>query len=304
MSEQRPASGALEAPPEPAGSPEEYGRIARAIRFLTENRERQPSLEEVARVVGSSPWHFQRTFLRWAGVSPKRFLQFLTVEHAKERLEAAASVLDAALEAGLSGPSRLHDHFVALEAVTPGEFKSAGEGLEIVHGTAVSPFGTVFLAATSRGVVHLAFPEGGESATEETRVARAWPAARLRPDPAVAQRLTERIFSLGAPTRREPISVLVRGTNFQVQVWKALLRIPSGELTTYGRLAQAVGRPGAARAVGGAVGANPVAFLVPCHRVIAAQGGLGGYRWGTERKRALLAWEGARHGAGGGRPAA
>ncbi len=268
--------------------------IGRAIRYLVAHRERQPSLEEVAGVAGSSPWHFQRQFRRQVGVSPKRFLQFLTVEHAKQRLEASASVLDAALEAGLSGPSRLHDHFVALEAVTPGEYKRAGEGLEIFHGAAASPFGEVFLAATPRGVVHLSFPAGGTAADEEARLLREWPGASHRRDDAAVRELAERIFDLGAEPAAEPISVLVRGTNFQVQVWKALLRIPAGQLTTYGRVARAIGRPSASRAVGAAVGANRVAFLVPCHRVIAAQGALGGYRWGLERKRALLAFEEAR----------
>ncbi|MDX1501868.1 MAG: methylated-DNA--[protein]-cysteine S-methyltransferase [Thermoanaerobaculia bacterium] len=264
----------------------DYERIRTAIEYIAAEAPRQPGLEEVAARLALSPFHCQRLFRRWAGVSPKRFLQVLTVEHAKRLLDDSASVLDAALETGLSGPGRLHDHFVTLEALSPGEYKRRGEGLAIRWGTTPSPFGDALLGATDRGVCALAFPPHGDAGP--AWLADQWPGADLVEDPAAVEPAAREIFGGGR------VRLFARGTNFQVQVWRALLRIPSGQVASYASVAQAVGRPRAVRAVGSAVGANRVAFLIPCHRVIRSAGGLGGYRWGTDRKRALLAWEAAR----------
>jgi AraC family transcriptional regulator of adaptative response/methylated-DNA-[protein]-cysteine methyltransferase len=273
----------------------DYERVEKAIRYLLENHLEQPQLDDVAAAAGLSPHHLQRVFKRWAGVSPKRFLQFLTVEHAKRLLEESQSVLDAAFETGLSSPGRLHDHFVALEAVTPGQYKERGHGLSIRHGVHPSPFGTVFLAVTDRGICALSFLGGGdeEAGDRLTDLRRQWPEATFSTRRAETRALAERVFAAG-PGDAEPIRLLVQGTNFQVQVWKALLRIPPGAVTSYERVAQAVGRPRAFRAVGTAVGQNPVSYLIPCHRVIRGLGLVGNYRWGEERKHALLAWEAAR----------
>ena len=273
----------------------DYERVERALRYLLENHRDQPQLDAVATAAGLSPHHFQRLFKRWAGVSPKRFLQFLTVEHAKQRLEESRSVLDATFDAGLSSPARLHDHFVSVEAVTPGEYKQRGEGLAIRHGVHRSPFGEVFLAVTDRGICTLSFLCGGKDDAERMRadLHRRWPEAAFSTRPSETRSWVERVFAT-APERGRPVPLLVRGTNFQVQVWKALLRIPPGHVTSYERVARAVGRPQAYRAVGTAVGLNPVAYLIPCHRVIRGLGVLGNYRWGEARKQALLGWEAAR----------
>jgi len=264
---------------------DDYARVAAAIAYIREHRRRQPSLAEIAAAVHASPCHFQRTFRRWAGVSPKRFLQVLTVEDAKRRL-LDAGTLAAALEAGLSGTGRLYDHFVALESITPGEFRRAGEGLTIGYGTCASPFGPAFVAATARGICALAFAGEAEGLA---RLARAWPGARLHADARRIGVLGRVVFGDARPG--EPLHLLVRGTNFQVQVWRALLSVPPARLTTYGSLAQALGKPKAARAVGGAVAANPIGYLIPCHRVIRETGEVGGYEWGPVRKHALLAHE-------------
>ncbi len=267
----------------------DYERVERAIRYLDRHRSDQPALEEVAAEAGLSPFHFQRLFRRWAGTTPKRFLQALTVDHAKGLLRDSLSVLDAAFEVGLSGPSRLHDHFVSLEAVTPGEYKSRGAGLRIAYGVHPSPFGPMLLAATERGVCSLAFVGGRDVAAEVEALARDWRGAALSEDPRATGDLAQRIFDGGA---RLPL--LVRGTNFQVQVWRALLSIPPGAVATYGGVARAVGRPRAPRAAAAAVAANRIAYLIPCHRVIRSLGETGGYRWGATRKRAMIAWESAR----------
>lgn len=275
----------------------DYERIEAAIRYIEENAAEQPSLEEIAGHGGLSPFHFQRLFRRWAGISPKRFLQFVTVEHAKELLEGSSSVMDTAYEVGLSGPARLHDHFVALEAVTPGEYKSQGEGLRIRFGVHDSPFGDVFVATTERGVCGLRFVDGDESEAVNW-LADLWPGADLRDDRRATRSVARQVFADGDPS--EPIRVLVKGTNFQVAVWKALLRIPPGQLVAYEDVARAIGRPSASRAVGGAVGANRICYLIPCHRVIRSSGALGGYAWGSPRKRAMIGWEAGRGLAGAG----
>ncbi|HVR62982.1 MAG TPA: methylated-DNA--[protein]-cysteine S-methyltransferase [Polyangia bacterium] len=280
-----------------------YARIQSAITFLTDRRADQPSLAEVAAHVGQSPFHFQRLFHRWAGVSPKRFLQFLTVEHAKESLRASATVLDAAYAAGLSGPSRLHDLFVTLEAATPGEFRAGGAGLDIRWGVGDSPFGRCFMAVTERGIALLGFlsEAGGDGEARSLGDARralgdTWPRAGIRRDDAATAPWLRRVFSERSRAAGDDarLSLFVRGTPFQLTVWRALLAIPPGQLTTYGALARAVGRPGAARAVGNAVGANPISWLIPCHRVIRGLGTFGHYRWGRPRKISMLAWEAAR----------
>lgn len=269
----------------------DYMRVAKAIRYLEENFRRQPELAEVASAMGISEYHFQRLFRRWAGVSPKRFLQFLTADYARALLRQSATVLDAALEAGLSGPGRLHDLLVSVDAVTPGETRRRGEGLTLRHGIHPTPFGPCLLAASDRGVCALSFVEpGGERAAVE-ELARRWEHALLTSDPAATAPLAERIFG-GAGG--EPLTLHLRGTNFQIRVWEALLRIPEGAVATYGQVADGVGEPAAVRAVGSAVGRNPLAFLIPCHRVIRSTGAFGGYAWGLTRKRAMLGWEAAR----------
>lgn len=270
----------------------DYERVAAAIRFLTENAERQPALEELAHEVGLSPHHFQRVFRRWAGVSPKRFLQYLTVEHAKLLLRQSSTVLDTSYEVGLSGPGRLHDLFVSAEAVTPGEFKSRGAGVEIAWGLHATPFGDCLLAATDRGICHLSFPEAGTSEGLD-RLRHDWANAAIHEDAEVSGRLIERLFAPGEEAGK-PLPLLLKGTNFQLKVWQALLHVPAGRAVSYGDIAVHIGQPDAVRAVGSAVGANPISWLIPCHRVLRKTGELGGYRWGIVRKQAMIGWESAR----------
>jgi AraC family transcriptional regulator of adaptative response/methylated-DNA-[protein]-cysteine methyltransferase len=269
---------------------EDYRRVERAIAFLDDRWQEQPPLDEVAAHVGLSAFHFQRLFHRWAGVSPKRFVQWLTLEHAKQRLRGSATVLGASYDAGLSGPSRLHDLFVRLEAVTPGEYRQAGRGLEVRWGRHDSPFGPAFAAVTARGICALGFCD--DDAEALAQLARDWPGATLVRDDGATAPWLARAFA-GNPGG-DGLALFVRATPFQLQVWRALLAIPSGRLTTYRSIAAAIGRPTAARAVGNAIGANPVAWLIPCHRVIRELGTFGGYRWGRGRKRMMLGWEAAR----------
>lgn len=270
----------------------DYARVERAIRFIEAHRLEQPELDAVAAAMGLSPFHAQRVFTRWVGVSPKRFLGLLTIEHAKAALDARASVLDTAYDVGLSGPSRLHDLFVTYEALTPGEYKAQGAGITLRWGVHPTPFGEALLAVTERGVARLAFiaPDELDDALAELR--EAWPSSTLVRDQDATAAWLPRVFPDGVLA--EPLPLLVKGTPFQTQVWRALLRIPAGSTMTYGQLAAALGKPGAARAVGTACKVNPIAFLIPCHRVIRETGALGGYRWGLVRKRAMLAWEAAR----------
>lgn len=261
----------------------DYARVARAIAFLTERVFDQPALDDVASHVGLSPFHFQRVFRKWAGVTPKQFLQHLTLERAKAHL-LGGTVLDASLESGLSSTARLHDHFVTLEAVTPGEFKSGGAGLSVSYGFGQTPFGVALIAQTERGICFLAFDEG----EAESQLRLSWPNATLRRDDAVAQRMLDTLFIQASS---EPVRILAKGTNFQIRVWNALLQIPEGETRTYGQLAREIGAPKSARAVGNALASNTIAVLIPCHRVIQAAGAIGNYRWNSDRKRALLAWE-------------
>ena len=270
----------------------DYQRIELALHYLYERRSERPGLDEVARHAGLSPAHFQRLFVRWAGVSPKRFLQFLTAEQARRCLAESRSVLDAAFEAGLSSPGRLHDLTVAVDAATPGELRSGGTGMVIRHGLADSPFGRSFIAATDRGVCALSFPAGPDGGDGLAAVRAAFPEAELRHAPAEISSLGDRIFRSADAAR--PLAVLLAGTNFQLKVWEALLRIPPGRLCSYSGLAELVGRPSAIRAVASAVAANRIAYLIPCHRVIRSLGDFGEYRWGRARKQAMAGWEAAR----------
>lgn len=271
----------------------DYQRVAQAIQFLEQNYQAQPSLDELAAQLALSPFHLQRLFTQWAGVSPKRFVQYLTAEHAKHLLTNAHSVLDAAYETGLSSPSRLHDLLIATEAVTPGEFKQRGVGLQIAYGCHATPFGDCLLAVTSRGICQLLFlTEGGwEMAVAELR--EQWSAAQLVEDQTQTQPFLAQIFPASGRTQPHTVSLLLKGTNFQLKVWNALLQIPAGAAWSYEDVAQAIGQPTAARAVGNAVGANPIAYLIPCHRVIRKSGIVDAYRWGSTRKKAMLAWESA-----------
>ena len=276
---------------------EDYERIAKAIAFIRDNAVLQPSLEQIASHVGLSSWHFQRKFRAWVGVSPKRFLEFLTVQHAKELLDRSASVLDAALDLGLSGPGRLHDQFISIEAITPGQYKRLGSGLEIYHGIHPSPFGLMFLALTDKGICELAFGSMEVLDREVKDMERRWPAARVSHAPQRTAPTAGRLFSFGnreQDGREAGFQLFVKGTNFQVNVWRALLRIPEGTLVSYKQLAQMTANPSAIRATASAVGANPVSYLIPCHRILRTSGELGGYHWGIERKRALIAWDSAR----------
>ena len=273
----------------------DYERIARVIRHLDEYHTLQPGLDELAEIAGLSQYHFHRLFSAWAGITPKDFLQCLTLEHAKALLHEGQSVLGAALEAGLSGPGRLHDLCVALEAVSPGELKRGGSGLNIHFGFAATPFGDCLVGETERGICHLAFVgDGGpDSALDQLR--NKWPEARLRQSDRTAAGLASRISGRTDGNRERPtLRALLKGTAFQVRVWRALLRVPPGCLVTYGQIAAGIGQPDAARAVGSAVGHNTLAYLIPCHRVIRETGVIGEYRWGPVRKRAIVAWETSR----------
>jgi AraC family transcriptional regulator of adaptative response/methylated-DNA-[protein]-cysteine methyltransferase len=268
----------------------EYARIARAIEYIREHGRSQPGPAEVADAVHLSAPHFTRLFHRWAGIPPKQFLQRLTLDAAKSALADDANVFDAALEAGLSGPGRLHDLFVALEAATPGDFRARGAGLQIVHAPVETPFGLARLASTPRGIAFLGFADDQGTVAGWEGFRRDWPHADWVEDPVAAGGINRSLW--GRPADPDaPLKLWVRGTHFQVQVWRALLRLGGAGLTSYSELAAAIGRPGAARAVGAAVGANRLGWLIPCHRVLRSDGGLGGYRWGIERKRVMLARE-------------
>jgi len=271
----------------------DYRRIEQAIAYLEEHALEQPSLDDVAEHIGLSSYHFQRLFKSWAGVSPKRFLQYLTIENAKKLLRESVSVLDTALDVGLSGPSRLHDLFVSVEAMTPGEFKSQGKDLRISYGFHATPFGECLLAVTPRGICSLAFVDPETRSVALNELQETWRESTLIEDQNAGKEAIKIIFSQTRGQIQAPLKVLLRGTNFQVKVWEALLRIPEGVVVSYSSLAGAVGHPGGHRAVGAAAGNNPVGYLIPCHRVLRANGEIGGYHWGTARKRAILAREAA-----------
>ena len=279
-------------------SSRDYQRIARALDYVARHAERQPELAEIAAHVGLSESHLQRTFTRWVGISPKRFLQHVTLAAAKRSLESSQSVFDAALDVGLSGPGRLHDLFVTYEAVTPGEYKRRGAGLDIVYGFHGSPFGDYLLFATARGVCGMEFidPHPREAVLADAR--RRWPAASLVSAPDRTAAYHRQIFSPDAAgaSAAQPLRLLLCGTRFQLKVWEALLKIPAGHVVTYQQIAQHLGYPArgsAARAIGSAVGENAIPWLIPCHRVLRKDGLLGGYRYGPARKLAMLGWEAA-----------
>ena len=265
---------------------EDYARVEQAISYLEQYTLRQPELADVAAHVGLSEYHFQRLFTRWAGISPKRFLQFLTKENAKALLKRT-SILSATYETGLSSPGRLHDLFVQTEAVTPGEYKSHGAGVAIDYGFHPTPFGECLLAITGRGICFLGFVNNDRQSTLE-KLRLDWPNATLTESPNRTASLVEGIFG---PQPSTPLALHLRGTNFQLKVWEALLRLPPGGVTTYQGLAQQIGDSRMARAVGNAVGRNPVAYLIPCHRVLRQVGDFGGYRYGSARKKAILLYE-------------
>jgi len=272
---------------EPTLEPPQFQRIATALRYLDEHFLEQPSLEVLSTVAGLSVAHFDRLFHRWAGLTPKRYLQQLTLEAARLELDRGASVIAAAWAAGLSGSGRLYDLFVVVEGTTPGEYRAGGAGVELWHGLASSPFGYVFVAGTARGLAHLAFVDDAGAADAELQTAQGkWPQARWREAPSEAAALVKRLWGAAGP---QGCVLEVRGTAFQIQVWRALLNEPRGR--TYGALAAELGRPSAARAIGGAVGDNTLAWVIPCHHVLRRGALLGGYRWGLDRKRAMLTYE-------------
>ena len=280
-----------------ATNPVTYQQIARAITHLTAHFREQPTLGELAETANLSEYHFQRLFTEWAGVSPKKFGQYLTLEYAKNQLRNGAPLTAAAHDAGLSGTGRLHDLFVTIEGVTPGQFRQAGVGLVLTYGLFDGPFGRYVLGVINSKVALLHFLTADELAGQI--IADAWPETSQVRNESGIQHVADQLFSKSVKhglSAEKPLPVLMRGTAFQLKVWAALLRIPEGGLVSYGQLATAIGQPAASRAVGTAIGQNPIGYLIPCHRVIKKTGLFGGYRWGTDRKQAMLGWEAARVG--------
>jgi AraC family transcriptional regulator of adaptative response/methylated-DNA-[protein]-cysteine methyltransferase len=289
--------------PSAAQGVRDYDLIRRAIAFLTRTWTEQPGLDELADHLGLAPTQCQKLFKRWCGLSPKEFVQALTVDHARALLGDSASVLDAAYEVGLSGSGRLHDLFVSHEAMTPGDYKRRGEGLDLAYGFHASPFGEALLIATERGLAGLAFVDEDKSQTRSDALAdmqRRWPRARFVAAPERTAPLARLVFDRADRGRERPVRLVLIGTDFEVRVWETLLKIPVGRAVSYRDIACHLGRPTAARAVGAAVGRNPISFVVPCHRVLRADGGLGGYHWGLTRKRAIIGWETGQLAAAGG----
>ncbi|MYB75778.1 MAG: methylated-DNA--[protein]-cysteine S-methyltransferase [Chloroflexi bacterium] len=274
--------------------PDDYHRIEHAIEFLAQNFRNQPQLEDVAASVHLSKYHFLRLFKRWAGVTPTQFLHYLTVEYAKERLSANQSIFATAFDAGLSGPSRLHDLFVTFEAMTPGEHKRRGAGLEIAYGFHPTPFGACLLATTPRGICALRFAVPADREQTLMQLQAEWPGAQFVHRPAAGEPLVHRLFHRAHGQATPPFHLLLKGTNFQIQVWQALLAIPFGALASYQAVAAHITAPTAARAVGRAIAQNPIAYLIPCHRVITKVGAAHRYRWGTVKKQAMIGWEASR----------
>jgi AraC family transcriptional regulator of adaptative response/methylated-DNA-[protein]-cysteine methyltransferase len=272
----------------------DFERIGAALKYIEAHVTDQPELDAVAAHIHLSPFHFQRLFKRWVGISPKRFLQYLTINHAKQVLAQSRTVLDATFEAGLSSPGRLHDLFVSMDGVTPGEFRTQGLNLEIRYGTHESPFGHCLLAVTDRGVCGLSFHDDANCAVGMEQLRRHWRHSDIIEDREATEPVFEKVFGDPEEPGRHRLTLLVKGSNFQIKVWEALLRLSPGQLCSYGDIARFVGRPKAARAVGAAVGNNPIAWLIPCHRVIGGMGSVGGYRWGISRKKAMIGWEMAR----------
>ena len=273
---------------------EDFQKVEKAILFIEANYKSQPNLDQIANSVHFSKYHFDRLFKRWAGISPIQFLQFITLDHTKKRLAASKSLLEASLDAGLSGPSRLHDLFVTFEAMTPGEFKRQGAGLKISYGFNDSPFGDCLLALTERGICNLGFVKDGNRYDALNLLFKLWPEAKFTESPHTAGSMESRLFTVCKKKNGRAFNLHIKGTNFQINVWKALLRIPEGWVVSYQDIAAHIGRPRAFRAVANAIAINPIAYLIPCHRVIAKSGKIHQYRWGSARKKALIGWEAAK----------
>jgi AraC family transcriptional regulator of adaptative response/methylated-DNA-[protein]-cysteine methyltransferase len=273
---------------------QDYQRIEQVIKYLQANFKQQPDLEEIADSVHLSKYHFQRIFKRWAGVTPAQFLHYLTLEYAKQRLRESNSIFDTSLDAGLSSPSRLHDMFITFEAVTPGEYKAYGKDLEIFYGFHASPFGECFVSVTQRGICALRFVADKDREAVLTQVQQEWPEAVFLEAPQRTENVIEQIFGAVQVDAKRGLHLVLKGTNFQVQVWQALLQIPPGSMVSYQDIAEYLSKPSAARAVGSAIANNPIGYLIPCHRVISKAGKAHRYRWGAERKQAILGWEASR----------
>lgn len=272
---------------------EDFQRIEKAIQFIEENFKSQPTLDQMARSVHLSKYHFERLFKRWAGISPIQFMQFMTLDYTKERLIESKSLLETALDAGLSGPSRLHDLFITFEAMTPGNFKKQGAGLQISYGICDSPFGECLLATTQRGICYFGFVDSGERSETIGQLFDTWPGSAFVESPTAVCPIVNDIFRIDHQKSAHPFNLQIKGTNFQINVWKALLNIPKGCVVSYQDIASYIGHPKAFRAVANAIAINPVAYLIPCHRVIAKSGKIHQYRWGSARKMALIGWEAA-----------
>jgi AraC family transcriptional regulator of adaptative response/methylated-DNA-[protein]-cysteine methyltransferase len=273
---------------------EDFQRIEKAIKFIEVNFKSQPTLDQIAESVYLSKYHFDRLFKRWAGISPIQFLQFMTLDYTKQKLAESKSLLETSLEAGLSGPSRLHDLFVTFEAMTPGDFKRQGTGLKIFYGFCKSPFGECLLAITERGICHLGFVEEDERSETLNQLFQTWPGSEFTEDQERISLIVKNIFRIDQIENSRPFNLHLKGTNFQINVWRALLSIPEGWVVSYQDIASYIGHPKAFRAVANAIAINPVAYLIPCHRVIAKSGNINKYRWGSTRKKALIGWEAAR----------
>ena len=275
----------------------DYDIVRRAIAFISEHWRIQPEVEAIAHAAGVTPDELHHLFRRWAGLTPMAFLQALTIDHARGLLRDSASVLDAAYEVGLSGPGRLHDLFVTHEAMSPGDWKTGGEGLTMYYGFHPSPFGLALVMATDRGLAGLAFADPGGQRPALEDMTRRWPRATYIEEPSRTENIARRIFDSAMWKPDQPLRVVMIGTDFEVRVWETLLCIPMGKASTYSDIANKIGKPKAARAVGAAVGKNPMSFVVPCHRVLGKSGDITGYHWGLTRKRAMLGWEAGHAGA-------
>ena len=273
---------------------DDYKKIEKAIYFIENNFKSQPNLDEIADSVHLSKYHFTRLFKRWAGIGPVQFLQFVTLDYTKKKLAKSKSLLDTSLESGLSGPGRLHDLFVTFDAMTPGDFKKQGAGLNIDYSFCASPFGECLMAITKRGVCHLGFVQKSNKLEALQQLFETCPGAVFSENSKSIEPFLNQIFNLDKTTESRPFNLLLKGTNFQINVWKALLQIPSGNVVSYQDIAEYIGRPKAFRAVASAIAINPVAYLIPCHRVISKSGKIHQYRWGSSRKKAIVGWEAAK----------
>ncbi len=272
----------------------DYERIQKVIEFISSKFKEQPNLDELANLVNLSPYHFHHLFRRWVGISPKRFLQYVTCDYAKKLLDESRDILAVSLESGLSGPSRLHDLFVNIEAVSPGEFKSKGKNIEIFYGVHDSPFGKCLLSITERGICGFSFHNNSESSKGIERLKQIWKNAKVKEAKHLTTSVFKNVFQTNKNNHKKSFNLFMKGTNFQIKVWEALINIPSGYLSSYSDIAKYIGEPKAARAVGKAVSQNPIAYLIPCHRVIRNMGNIGSYQWGVTRKKAIIGWEAAR----------